>query len=515
MEPWQNWAIVCVAGAGAYLYYSRSNTGKRGRRRTSVVQELGSKRDSKTPVDIKDQRRRGDTVGARDQANSDIAEISPSSTLSKGKGRAKKRKGLRDNSGVQDSVARADHSPELEDNSGNADNDGMDNMEFAKQLSSLKTGTSVTKPPNTNDSGKTKKVGKRGEAVTVPSDGHSGLNGVRNSKDISNASSTTGADGDDDLSPTHSPLLRATLGTKVSGDVSDMLEAKPKGPSVLRLTEPSEPQVVRQAKPQKSVQEQETKKQRQHRKKNEEKKLAREEAEKERRIALEKQLRTAREAEGRPSKNGLSPSKPPTTSVWTKPNGEAVSSSSSVAEINSTLLDTFDENTSSAVKTIPQEHGGNSVAASSKVWEREMPSEEEQMRLLNEMDGNDGWSTVKKATKSKKKMNVDKENETSFVDNGKSTMVSNVANDTNPNGTYDASTSTNSMTSDSGLDPAQGRNNSQPRRANPSSSTHKVVHEKADPSIWNRDNIHEHPQYDSRYPWALIGHPDDSDWAVI
>lgn len=516
MEPWQNWAIVFVVGAGAYLYYSRSYAGKRGRRRTSVAHEQGSKRDLKTPVDSKGQRKRGNTSGALDQVISDVAETSPSSTLSKGKGRAKKRKGPNNNAGVQGSAAGTDYTPEVENNSDDAVNDGMDNIEFAKQLSSLKSGTSVTKPSNTDAPGKTKKLGKRNEVVAAATDEYKATNGAQNSKDISNASSTTGADGDDDLSPTHSPSLRATQGTKASGDVSDMLEAKPKGPSILRLTEPSEPQVVRQAKPQKPLQEPETKKQRQHRKKNEEKKLAREEAEKQRRIALEKQLRTAREAEGRPSKNGLSSSKPPAMNAWTKPDGQAESSSSSVAGANNMLLDTFDENVTSVAHASAHEQGGNSVSAPSKVWERDLPSEEEQMRLLNEMDSNDGWSTVKKATKSKKKPIVDNgENEVGVVDKGKTTMVSNGVNDTNPNGAYDVSTSTNSTTSDSGLDAAQARNTLPQRKANPSSSTRKIVHEKADPKIWNRDNIHEHPHYDALFPWALIGHPDDSDWAVI
>ena len=470
-----------------------------------MAAEQGLSQDSKALS--KSQRKRGDTSSARDQVTGDVTEISPSSSLSKGKGKAriKKRQPLNKGLEAQGSAAINNHNPDVEDNSDDVDDDGLDNKEFAKQLSNLKAGTSLTKSPSNGEPGKNKKIGKRIEAPAIIADVHSDTNDARNAKGISNASSTTGGDGDDDLSSTHSPELKATSGTKASGDVSDMLEAKAKGPSVLRLTEPSEPQIVRPAKAQKPVQEQETKKQRQHRKKNEERKLAREEAEKERRVVLEKQLRTAREAEGRPAKNGLSSSKPPATNAWAQPITNAAASSSSRADVNTMLLDTFDEKSGSA--TGVHEHGGDSVAAPNKIWDRDLPPEEEQMRLLSEMDGNDGWSTVKKNTKSKRKTNVGNDvNGANVVDNGKSTMVSSL-NETSHNGVYDVSASTNSTTSDSSLDAAQVRNKS--------SGAHKTVHEKADPNIWNRDNIHDHPHYDPRYPWALIGHPDDSDWAVI
>lgn len=508
-----NWAIVCVIGVGAYLYYSKSGTAKRGRGRISLALDKSSTRDAGSVPSKKGQRKRRDISATRDEAANDVTETSLSldhkKGKSKGKGR-KKRKGSSNKSEAQGSAVETDDVLGGEDNSGDADNDGLDNKEFAKQLSSLKTGTPLAKSPHSNEPGKTKKPGKWNEALPAAGDGYVETNSARNPKDISNASSTTGADGDDDLSSTHSPSLKATPNTQVSGDVSDMLEPKGKGPSVLRLTEPAEPQIIRQAKSQTPIHEKETKKQRQHRRKNEEKKLAREEAEKERRVALEKQLRTAREAEGGPAKNGLNSLNQSSTNAWTKPRDGLAMSSSGTAEPSSSLLDTMDEKPSQGVST--EEQGGSGVPASGKTWERDLPSEEEQMRLLNEMDGN-GWSTVKKATKSKKKANFNNgEDGSNVVDNGKLARPSHGLNNTNPN---ESSTSTNSTTSDSGLDEGQTRSRNQESAANPHEYVRPVIHEKADPNIWNRHNIKEHPDYDPRYPWALIGHPDDSDWAVI
>ena len=122
-------------------------------------------------------------------------------------------------------------------------------------------------------------------------------------------------------------------------------------------------------------------------------KAAREEDEKVRRVLLEKQLRTAREAEGRPAKNGLAQAKAPVDSAWTIPktpsDGKTTVAKPAVTPV--ALLDTFQS-----------DHSNNGVhVKDSTNWERDLPSEEEQMRMINEST-DVGWSTVAKGKKGKK-----------------------------------------------------------------------------------------------------------------
>lgn len=263
-------------------------------------------------------------------------------------------------------------------------------------------------------------------------------------KHLSGTSSTTGADGDDDLSSTNSPAFGATDSFTNHGEVSDMLEAPAPGPSVLRLTESTQPQRVAKPRQDKAVQEQESKKQRQRKAKNEARKEELRQAEQERRVLLEKQLRTAREAEGRPAKNGVPVSKPPARNAWSA-SGDAGSGQSSLqapslaAGSNTPLLDTFDDtpkqvaeaetgqkaeakelshtadtslysfssprnddlddvSTLDSVKT--QKPGANGTShVNPNTWDRNLPSEEEQMRRLSELQSDGGWKEVKKREK--------------------------------------------------------------------------------------------------------------------
>ncbi|KAI9790522.1 MAG: hypothetical protein M1816_005029 [Peltula sp. TS41687] len=231
----------------------------------------------------------------------------------------------------------------------------------------------------------------------------------QSSRNMSTASSstTTAGDADDDLSPVVSPSLEATSGgSQVSGnDVSDMLEGPPPGPSVLRIiesTQPAKPSRPQQPKPS-SSQPTETKKQRQNRKKAEERKAVRQEAEAERRARLEKQLRTAREAEGRPAKNGMggtsSSTAVPASSVWNS-HKHAMTTSDEDTDLTPAadtadrlpLLDTFNGD-------ITTNKNNNQ---SSKNWHEPLMSEEEQMRMINELDDNAGWNTVSKGKKTRK-----------------------------------------------------------------------------------------------------------------
>src|SRR5206468_1295142 len=99
------------------------------------------------------------------------------------------------------------------------------------------------------------------------------------------ASSTTGADADDDLSPAGSPASgAASLAAAKSVDISDMLEEPRAAPGVLRLTDPKGTMGKQKSKQApRTFEVAETKKQRQNRLKREAQKAVNEESEKERR----------------------------------------------------------------------------------------------------------------------------------------------------------------------------------------------------------------------------------------
>ena len=373
MDPVKSWALVILGIAAAWYYYTqiKGPLSRKGRGRTAIEH---SRRDAAKIKQKKDDRQSGSespyTSASGVQGQSGLKE------------KLKKRKPTKL---VEELAASSAVDTTPVDQSGYANDDGIDNREFAKRLVDLKKGTLLTAPSK-------KTTGSGGRTIKAreakASDGIDAYDG------FSPSSSTTGADGDDDLSPAVSPSLKALQKTNsiVRGDISDMLEPSAPGPSVLRITEPTEPmrQQTRRAAP---VELQESKKQRQNRKKVEEKKAARQEAEKERRVLLEKQLRTAREAEGRPAKNGLIPAKAPSSSAWTispKPsNGEPKSEVPTLA-YDEPLLDTFDRNGLEASKP----------SQPAKTWDRELPSEEEQMRMLAETDDS-SWSTVNKKSKKK------------------------------------------------------------------------------------------------------------------
>ncbi|KAL8680649.1 MAG: hypothetical protein Q9186_003187 [Xanthomendoza sp. 1 TL-2023] len=494
IEPWQSWLLFGAAAGGAYLYYSRTDSKRRGRGGT--LQGLNTtKRRTSRPRGGSVEASSGNNSSGQQSQPKPIGDPGASSTAMKlnSNTRAKNRKGGNAKSSqlAQSSAVDVATPYQVGDSTQDAQEEEVDNREFAKQMSGLKTGSSIAK--NEGSKNKTK---RQREQAELPLNSFNAItpnvNGASSSKDLSNASSTTGGDADDDLSPSTSPTLGATQAA-TSGDVSDMLEAPTKGHSVIRLTGVEEPK--RQSKPQKVTQEPETKKQRQNRRKKEEQKLAREEAERDRRVLLEKQLRTSREAEGRPAKNGMGPA--PATNAWNKPQTNNVVSSQAPSSVpNGPLLDTFDENAKPNVNGHGRERQVG-PAAENKAWQGEVPSEEEQMRILTEMEGSGGWSTVKGGKKQKPVVNHIKENERQA-----STASLSLS------GTDEQSVST----SDDGLNQATP-SQSQTEDDTPRGTASKKVN--VDRNIWNFDNIKDHPDYEPDYPHALLGHPGDSDWAVV
>ena len=549
MEPWQNWGIVCLVGAGAYYYYSQSSPARRGRIRAPLTPPQDQRRGIKLQEDGKDRQKGRSNTSGPDQISSDAADLSSASTPADSNNRTKRRKGgKRPPSQLGQSLSvDVVEGAKGETGSSFAEEDDLDNHEFAKQLSGLKAGVSLKKPSEGGDGRKTKKVGKHNEMVP-PSD----LISVNNGQDISRASSTTGADGDDDLSLSGSPHLRATNDTKPSGDVSDMLEAAPKGPSILRLTEPVQPPkaALSKSKPSKPPHEPETKKQRQNRRKNEEKKLIKQEIEKERRVLLERQLRTAREAEGRPAKNGLGQSHPPVKNPWASHEHIPAGPAPKDAEDDDTLLDTFDQPSISAAQNTDVTNSTHPEA--DRAWNHHLPSEEEQMRLLNLVDDGDGWNTVEKGTKGRKRnakvaQKVEAPENKSSVSDASSSM-GNGRSDLTVNESLlggDHTGSTTSVTSESGIDASQSGNDPLRKNSNGTANappdhedleqgrnkprSHQLgngdsqrqehpiakrirIRRTIDRKVWNHDNIHQHPDYEPEWPHALLGHPLDSDW---
>lgn len=235
----------------------------------------------------------------------------------------------------------------------------VDHKEMARRMAAMKNGTPMPAAPSAKSQKK-----KQKKAAQLGSGSH--------------ASSTTGAEADDDLSPAPSPQVNAASS---AGYVSDMLEAPAAGASVLRVTGNVESEPKKQKV--QSFKQVETKKQRQQRLKNEARKEQVQEAEAERRKLLEKQLHTARETERREAAR----SQAPTSNAWqtqaaAKTNGASQPAASvpAAAAAPVQLLDTFEP----------------TAAAPQKKWDQNLPSEEEQMRILGASPSqiDDEWTTV-------------------------------------------------------------------------------------------------------------------------
>ena len=407
MEPWHSWTIVAVAGAGAYWYYTRQRNNRRRNGRPAVVPE--PLQSFRRKVENKTKRRKDNATGNSDQTTSDAVDVASGNVPSSGGEQIKNRKGgkKKQTSGLAKSSAVEVSNGDVPPAEVGSGGDDVDNREFARQLVSVQAGTSLQNTTKVAKPLKTKKQSQINGSVHVVSD-----SGVADSKDMSRTSSTTGADADDDLSLPNSPDFGATLRADIG--VSDMLETPAPGPSVLRLTESTQPPRPSAPKQSKVAQAEETKKQRQRKAKNEARKAELAQQEKERRVLLEKQLRTVREAEGRPAKNGVPVSASPASNAWVKSaNGNAAGNADSTAQVkgvsisNGSLLDTFDQTSKTApngnkqnigLKHDPQESEGDA-----KLSDQNWPSEEEQMRMLDEIEES-SWQTVnaKKRVASKK-----------------------------------------------------------------------------------------------------------------
>lgn len=427
MSPLQSWIILILAIVAAWLYYSKESSGKTSWFNQSIPfldskQNQASQRRTNKKATNKAQPHKTSNGSAQSSNDSDIPVVAsasgPSTITNKKQLRQRKStKGISDpikslpKQAVVSSAVEPDVSDVVTSKKGSLAGESSYNNTSPKQLSDSnlnsnsktatspapialvsatsdsKTSNDLTSLDSTTSKTKSKKKKSRANGKTV---GAADPKTTSSSQVTSTASSTGGMDADDDLSSRNSPLFDSnpTFRNANIHGVSDMLEAPAAGPSVLRLTDPNQQAPQKQPKQTTNAQSQETKRQRQNRQKKEANRLAREQTEKDRRVLLEQQLRTARVAEGRPAKNGTAAAKAPVTNAWTTPVQPTSIHNPSTAIASTTyaapLLDTFDKETSAT-----------------KAWERDLPSEEDQMRMIKEMNGEGGWKTVDRRRKRK------------------------------------------------------------------------------------------------------------------
>ena len=387
-----SWAAVGAVGFGIYWYYQYKPANGRRAAPAPLLNEQGQ--PERRRVDSKKNRKKDENNSGADQLTSDSGtprQHTPGDEVFKDGKRKKNKTNIVPNT----KSTPLERDSTLPTEVGDGGDDGTDNKEFARRLLGAKAGTSLKPAGQEAKPKKTKKLGKSAEITSgIP--------------EMSSTSSTTGADADDDMSPASSPNMVAQI---LSTGVEDMIEAPRPGPSVLKITQPLQPPKTPQPKIKKPVQPQETKKQRQHRMKREAEKLEREQVEKERRIKEENQRRTAREAEGRPAKNGVLVSKPPPKSAWdasaTSSNGISPTpiQTTNITAQPTALLDTLEEPVVAGASKMNGTKANGKAKEPTKPWHQGVPSEEEQMRMLNEMtemSGSEGWRRVEKVKKRNK-----------------------------------------------------------------------------------------------------------------
>ncbi|KAH6650031.1 hypothetical protein F5144DRAFT_31824 [Chaetomium tenue] len=347
-------------------------------------------------IGIPGQKKARDAVkGASQQQRPRLEEKQNNHSRKEPKEKAKRQRGeaytkdAEDTNKTSQVKARAAKAPAPAQPVDDSSDDGVDNREFARQLANVKQGTTLNAPKKSDE--KRQKSVKQSRAQIIDDD-------KAPQTKVSAPSSTAGVDADDDESSTPSPEIKAA---DASG-VSDMLEPKAGGPSVLRLTDTdkAKPKKDKKAKePEKT----ETKKQRQNRLKAEAAKALREESEKQRKVDLEAQRRQARIAEGRPAQDGSVSMAQAQQSVWTEKGANGTSSINS-GHLPVQPLDTFDTSSYTDVSAPKSETAKSAAPAKNNLadsWISTLPSEEEQMEMLRDEEA---WNTVStKKTKNKKK----------------------------------------------------------------------------------------------------------------
>ncbi|KAL9615901.1 MAG: hypothetical protein Q9160_009161 [Pyrenula sp. 1 TL-2023] len=455
MNPYASWAIVlALIGVSTWYYKGRPNviaklipsdpkpvqdesrSSTKARKKPKVKKETSSD-DNKMngEASVKDSSRRSLAEATNKRKDVNVQPVTDSKSIPKN----------------QPPTAKKDE-PDGDDN----------NKAFADRMSKVRVGTSLKAPEKAAQA--TRDVRAQKEAPSH--------NLSASPVTSTGPSSSTGGDADDDMSPATSPALGASKENPAqSGDISDMLENGPAGPSVLRLT--GDVDVKPKKKPTDTpFQAAETKKQRQARLKRERQKQEIAEAEKQRKALMEQQLRGARQAVGTSNQTKAN-SFNATSNPWSQ--GSTLKKADQHVENNAQrvalLLDTFDavdqkapvkqseqisqpeaaevekqsvalagsrQNGENNVQTVQNNlrpvpaagaagartgitplkrdispnkkplqtanSGDHTASSEGKLsWADDFPSEEEQMRILQDTNEDDAWNTVT-SRKDKKKL---------------------------------------------------------------------------------------------------------------
>lgn len=354
-----SWSLFAVAvGAGCWYYWPQGQQAKRAPTRDDKGQGRKSKGDAEA---------RGRSI--RRLTSEDDLSPGAEKVPNLAETAARKRKAQHPKAGP--SAATPQVLVQDEEQESEAD------KQWAQRMAQTQKGTNLS---TTSKKEKKLKTVKQSSAINTP-DGSA------------QPSPQLGSDADE-VPIVDTPMLNA-------GDVNDMLEPVAAGPSVLRVTAPTQPQ--KEKAPKKAKEEVfETKKQRQNRKKVEERREQREAEEKERKALEERQRRAAREARGEPARNGIAVSKPPASNAWQSRFSAAPASDTTItpqidSSINQPLLDTFDAD-STASSLAP-----STTATSTEDGETGGTSYEDQIAQAKRNSEDDGWTTVAQPKKTKKK----------------------------------------------------------------------------------------------------------------
>ena len=358
MASWVwNWAVFLAIVGGLGYFYTKDQSPNRANRRPVLHTETESQ--ARRPEDTKTKKRKEKVAAPAERVNGvkKAAEVKVGLPETSGVNGVKQRKNVQD---AKETIGGASSAVDVTNASvvvGTAPKPEkkVDDKEFARQLTRLKTGSSLKAPEQSNKRIKTKTL----NAISR----ESGESSPASAPGVSTPSSTTGAFADDDFSASVSPEMETYSSTLDASGVSDMLEAHEPGPSVLRVTPSIQPQKVQQPKQPKPAQQDETKRQRQNRQKNEARKAELAEQEKARKAGLEAHRRSVRELEGRPAKNGESlRAAIPQTNAWSHSGTNGNNNKENVKSVQAhELLDTTEQQ----VKEVraPEKPNGLGLAA--------------------------------------------------------------------------------------------------------------------------------------------------------
>ena len=323
MNPYLSWAILLVVAGGLGWYYTNGAAPKA----KAPVQQILEKAQ---PVAKKPKRKTKAPEAASAKKPELKTVVSPPTT--------------------------EDEQPEAE----------IDPREMARRQTAIKNGI----PQTTTSKNKKKKQQKKAAQLDVGS----------------HASSTTGAEADDDLSPAVSPQVNATVPS--AGEIDDMLETPTSAANakVLRVTGdlPAQPEKKNKKEP---VAEK-NKKARNHQRKNEERKEQARLDELDRQKKLEQHRRNIPEREAawaQSHANNAWENKKATNGI-SKPAAAAPAPAAAPAANKVQLLDTFEPATTSE-------------------WEQGLPTEEVQEQMAKAADADQAWTQVKTKKGGNKKEN--------------------------------------------------------------------------------------------------------------